>query len=111
MTSGTFLRICRSTGPDAQRVADVLGGGAVREELEVLEDAAEVPAQERYLRALETAEVAAADDDAPPVGSTSLSRSRISVDLPEPDAPTTKTNSPLSMTNETPSSAFTLFVS
>ena len=47
----------------------------------------------------------------PPVGSTSLSRRRISVDLPEPDAPTTNTNSPLSMTNETPSRALTLFVS
>src|SRR5918995_657848 len=48
----------------AQRVADVLGRGAVRKELEVLEDAAEVAAQERHLRALEAAEVAPADDDA-----------------------------------------------
>ncbi len=47
----------------------------------------------------------------PPVGSTSFSRRRMSVDLPEPDAPTTKTNSPLSMTKETPSSAVTWFVS
>ena len=43
---------------NAERVADVLGGGAVREELEVLEDAAEVAAQERHLRALEPSEVA-----------------------------------------------------
>ncbi len=35
----------------------------------------------------------------------------MTVDLPEPDAPTTKTNSPFSMRNETPSSAVTLFVS
>ena len=47
----------------------------------------------------------------PLVGSTSLSRSRMSVDFPEPDAPTTNTNSPLSMTKETPSRALTLFVS
>ena len=47
----------------------------------------------------------------PPVGSTSFSRSRMSVDLPDPDAPTTKTNSPFSITKETPSSAVTWFVS
>ena len=29
------------------------------------------------------------------------------VDLPEPEAPTTKTNSPFSITKETPSSAVT----
>ena len=50
---------------DAQRVADVLGGGAVRQELEVLEHAAEVSAKERNLRALEPREIPAADDDAP----------------------------------------------
>ena len=43
----------------------------------------------------------------PDVGSSSLRRSRMIVDLPEPEAPTTKTNSPLSITNETPSSAVT----
>ena len=37
----------------------------------------------------------------PLVGSSSFSSSRTSVDLPEPDAPTTKTNSPLSMWNVT----------
>jgi hypothetical protein len=37
----------------------------------------------------------------PPVGSSSFRRRRIMVDLPEPDAPTTKTNSPLSMAKET----------
>ena len=30
------------------------------------------------------------------------------VDFPDPEAPTMKTNSPLSMTKETPSSALTL---
>ena len=43
----------------------------------------------------------------PDVGSTSFRRRRIIVDLPEPEAPTMKTNSPLSTTNETPSSAVT----
>jgi len=41
----------------------------------------------------------------PRVGSSSLSSSRITVDLPEPEAPTTNTNSPLSITNETSRSA------
>ena len=31
----------------------------------------------------------------------------MTVDLPEPDAPTTNTNSPLSITNETSESAWT----
>ena len=43
----------------------------------------------------------------PPVGSSSLSSSRTSVDLPEPEAPTTNTNSPLSMWNVTSCSAVT----
>ena len=43
----------------------------------------------------------------PDVGSSSFNSSRMMVDLPEPEAPTTKTNSPLSITNETPSSAVT----
>jgi hypothetical protein len=43
----------------------------------------------------------------PAVGSSSFRRRRIIVDLPEPEAPTTKTNSPLSITKETPSSATT----
>ena len=38
--------------------------GAVREELEVLEDAADVPSEQRDLRALEAHEIAPADDDA-----------------------------------------------
>jgi hypothetical protein len=48
---------------DAQRVADVLGSGAVREELEVLEHTTDVAAQERDLGALEAVQVTAADDD------------------------------------------------
>src|SRR6266508_3630502 len=43
----------------------------------------------------------------PAVGSSSLRSRRISVDLPEPDAPTTKTNSPFSITKETSLSAST----
>ena len=43
----------------------------------------------------------------PDVGSSSLRSSRMIVDLPEPDGPTTKTNSPFSITNETPSTATT----
>ena len=43
----------------------------------------------------------------PEVGSSSFSSRRMIVDLPEPDAPTTKTNSPLSITNETSESAAT----
>src|SRR5579864_5375292 len=43
----------------------------------------------------------------PVVGSISFRSSLISVDLPEPDAPTMKTNSPFSMTKVTPLSAAT----
>jgi hypothetical protein len=43
----------------------------------------------------------------PSVGSISLRSRRIIVDFPDPEAPTTKTNSPLSITNETSSSAVT----
>ena len=82
-----------------ERVGDVLVRGAVGEELEVLEDAADVAAQHRHLAPPQARELAAADDD-PAVrsGSSSLRRSRMIVDLPEPDGPTRKTNSPLSMT-------------
>ena len=43
----------------------------------------------------------------PVVGSTSFSSSFRSVDLPDPDWPTMKTNSPFSIPNETSSSAIT----
>ena len=43
----------------------------------------------------------------PREGSISFSSSRITVDFPEPDAPTTNTNSPFSIVKETPSSAVT----
>ena len=43
----------------------------------------------------------------PSVASSSLRMRRTTVDFPEPEAPTTKTNSPLSMVNETFSSATT----
>ena len=41
----------------------------------------------------------------PDVGSSSFRRSRMMVDLPEPEGPTRKTNSPFSITNEAPLSA------
>jgi hypothetical protein len=44
-------------------VGDVLGGGAIRKQLEVLEDAADVAPQQRDLLALEPTELAPADDD------------------------------------------------
>ncbi len=50
-----------------QRVRDILGRGAGRKELEVLEDAADVAAQLRDVRAAEPGQVAAADED-PPAG-------------------------------------------
>src|SRR5438093_575790 len=46
-----------------ERVRDVLERGPVRQQLEVLEDAADVPAQHRDLRALEPPQVTAADED------------------------------------------------
>ena len=69
-----------------ERVGDVLGGGAVRQQLEVLEDAADVAAQHaarssarRRVRSRPPTKIR------PRVGSSSLSRSRMIVDLPEPD--------------------------
>src|SRR3954470_4321126 len=50
-----------------ERVGDVLGGVAVRQQLEVLEDAADVAAQQRHLAARQPREVAPADHD-PAVG-------------------------------------------
>ena len=46
-----------------ERVRDVLGSGAARQQLEVLEDAADVAAQQRHLAVLEPRQVAAADED------------------------------------------------
>jgi len=43
----------------------------------------------------------------PEVGSSSFSNRRMTVDLPDPEAPTTKTNSPFSMTNDTSERAAT----
>ena len=50
---------------------------------------------------LEPPEVTTADEDPTRVGSISLSKRRMIVDLPDPEAPTTKTKSPFSITNET----------
>ena len=47
------------------------------------------------------AEVLAGDVDLPRSARSSLSTSRRKVDLPEPDAPTRKTNSPFSISTET----------
>src|SRR6202011_4150839 len=49
---------------DLERVRDVLGGGALREELEVLEDTADVAAELRDTVALQARQVAPAHDDA-----------------------------------------------
>src|SRR4029079_19706099 len=46
-----------------ERVCDVLERGTVAEELEVLEDTADVAPEERNLGALEPRQVAPADDD------------------------------------------------
>ncbi len=71
---------------------------------------AEVPAEQRHLGAFEAPEVASTDDvllmSAPPLSEGAGSWA----DLPEPEAPTMKTNSPFSMTNDTPSSAVTWLV-
>src|SRR5262249_56471362 len=48
-----------------ERVRDVVRGGAAREELEVLEDAADVASKLRHFAVLQAREVASADDDPP----------------------------------------------
>ena len=63
-TSGTFLRIDRGRlALHLERVGHVLRRRPVRQQLEVLEHAAEVAAQQRHLRVLEAAEVASAHED------------------------------------------------
>src|SRR6266550_6987011 len=46
-----------------ERVGDVLGRGSIRQQLEVLEDAADVAPQKGHLLPLQPAELAPADDD------------------------------------------------
>ena len=89
-----------------QRVGDVVVDGPVGEQLEVLEDGADVAPQLRDLLLRQLADVAAGDPDR---SLRSPSSSRISilirVDLPQPVGPTRKTNSPRPIARETRSSA------
>ena len=78
-----------------ERERDVLVDRLVGQQLEVLEDAADVAAQLRDLPAAEPRDVAAGDDDAARRSAcSSRSSRRRNVDFPEPDGPTRKTNSP-----------------
>jgi hypothetical protein len=90
---------------EQQRQADVGGDGQVRQDVERLEDEAEVMAPEHRLRRFaERVDVGAGD--AHP-GRRRWCRGPAaqfrSVDLPTPDSPTTATNSPAPSTRSTPS--------
>ena len=67
---GDLLRICALDSPWTRWY--VLGRRAARQELEILEDAAHVPAEQRHLRALQADEVAT-PTIRPSAGSSSLS--------------------------------------
>ena len=89
-----------------QRVGDVVVDGAVGQQLEVLEDGADVAPQLRDLLLRQGADVAAGDADACPRSPRARgSAVLIRVDLPQPVGPTRKTNSPRSIASETRSSA------
>ncbi len=83
----------RLVGLDAgelERQDDVLGRRQHREQVEELEDEADVvAAQLRQRRIVEAADVDAGDSTSPDVGLSSPARMCISVDLPEPDGPMT----------------------
>src|SRR3989442_1449583 len=71
-SAATRFSLIRSRSPRVarlalhpQRVGDVLRRRPVREQLEILEDAADVAAQHRHPRSLQPAEVTAADEQAP----------------------------------------------
>ena len=82
-------------------IRDVLERGAVGQQLEVLEDAPDVPAEKRLQLPLQACQLPAADDDPSIGGLELLDHQRIMVDFPDPDAPTRKTNSLRSIVNET----------
>ena len=101
--SGTFsLDLVARLALHLERVGDVLVDVAVRQQLEVLEDAADVAAQLRHARALAASPASGRRrSGCPRSASSSLSSSLMNVDLPEPDGPTRKTHSPLSICSET----------
>jgi hypothetical protein len=92
---------------DLEGEGHVLPDGLVRQELEVLEDVADLAAQQRDLPAPQLLEVLARDPDLAAVRDLLAGEQRMKVDLPDPDGPTTNTNSPLVTSRETDSSATT----
>ena len=95
----------RGSPDHLERERHVLVHGLVRQQPEVLEHGADLAAERRHLPVGEPGQVLAGDVDLPRVGALLRSTSRRKVDLPDPDAPTRKTNSPFSMSTETSSSA------
>ena len=84
---------------------DVLADRLVRQQPEVLEHAADALPQPRDPAARQLGDVEVGHGDGARVGTSSRSSSRRNVDLPDPDGPMRKTNSPLSIDAETRSSA------
>ena len=93
---------------DRERQDDVLLRGQHRQQVEELEDEADVlAAQPRQLRVGERRDLLPAIVTVPLVGLSRPARMCISVDLPEPDGPMTATSWPDSTSSETPRSAST----
>ena len=90
---------------DLQREGDVLEDGLVGQQPEVLEHRADLATQLRHLRSGSRESSRPATNTEPEVAFSSLSARRRRVDLPEPDWPTMKTNSPRSTSRDTPSTA------
>ena len=88
------------TADHLEREGHVLEHRLVREEPEVLEDTTDVAAEVRHPPFGQVDDVATGLPDLAVSGSSSRSSSRMNVVLPEPEDPTRKTNSPLSISTD-----------
>ena len=109
-SSAASTRACRSAGRHAaqrQRILDVLVDGHVADQIEALEDQADVEVADARPLGRATADRSARpfSQYAPAVGVSRSARIERNVDLPHPDGPETETYSPRAMSTVTSSSA------
>ena len=94
--------LVRRRARDAQRQRDVLAGAAVEEQLVVLEDEADVTAQDGEGRLAERGEVLPVDDHAAARGALDAGRELEQRGLaPAPERPVTTTSSPAATSKDT----------
>ena len=100
--------LVRLAAGDRQRQRDVLLGGQRRQQVELLEDEADlVPAQLRSAACRDPGSRSPPMNTSPEVGRSSPARQCINVDLPDPDGPMIAVNSPAGKVAVTPSRAVT----